>query len=101
MGTSIIVFTSELFQYILAGLPYRVIAAYLGMLAIVSPFIWSSLLDYQKQRILTYFDSNVDPLGDGWNIAQSQTAIGSGGFFGKGYLEVLKASSIFIPEKSF
>ena len=51
------------------------------MLAIVSPLIWSSLLDYQQQRVLTYFDSNVDPLGDGWNIAQSQTAIGSGGFF--------------------
>ena len=68
------------------------------MLAIVSPFIWSSLLDYQKQRVLTYFDSNVDPLGDGWNIAQSQTAIGSGGFFGKGYLEGTQSQLNFIPE---
>ena len=98
LGTSIIVFTSGIIPIYLAGLPYRVIAAYIGMLAIVSHFIWSSLLDYQKQRVLTYFDSNVDPLGDGWNIAQSQTAIGSGGFFGKGYLEGTQSQLNFIPE---
>ncbi len=98
IGTSIIVFTSGIIPIYLAGLPYKVIAAYVGMLAIVFPFIWSSLLDYQKQRVLTYFDSNVDPLGDGWNIAQSQTAIGSGGFFGKGYLEGTQSQLNFIPE---
>ncbi len=98
LGTSIIVFTSGIIPIYLAGLPYKVIAAYGGVLAIVSPFIWSSLLDYQKQRILTYFDNNVDPLGDGWNIAQSQTAIGSGGFFGKGYLEGTQSQLNFIPE---
>ena len=98
LGTSIIVFTSGIIPIYLAGLPYRVIVAYISVLAIVSPFIWSSLLDYQKQRVLTYFDSNVDPLGDGWNIAQSQTAIGSGGFFGKGYLEGTQSQLNFIPE---
>jgi len=98
LGTSIIVLTSGIIPIYLAGLPYRVIAAYISVLAIVSPFIWSSLLDYQKQRVLTYFDSNVDPLGDGWNIAQSQTAIGSGGFFGKGYLEGTQSQLNFIPE---
>ncbi len=98
LGTSIIVFTSGIIPIYLAGLPYRVIVAYIGMLAIVSPLIWSSLLDYQKQRVLTYLDSNVDPLGDGWNIAQSQTAIGSGGFFGKGYLEGTQSQLNFIPE---
>ena len=98
LGTSVIVLTSGIIPIYLAGLPYRVIAAYISVLAIVSPFIWSSLLDYQKQRVLTYFDSNVDPLGDGWNIAQSQTAIGSGGFFGKGYLEGTQSQLNFIPE---
>ena len=98
LGTSIIVFTSGIIPIYLAGLPYKVIAAYVGMLAIASPFIWSSLLDYQKQRVLTYFDTNVDPLGDGWNIAQSQTAIGSGGYFGKGYLEGTQSQLHFIPE---
>ena len=47
---------------------------------------------------MTYFDSNVDPLADGWNIAQSKTAIGSGGIFGKGYLEGTQSQLNFIPE---
>jgi rod shape determining protein RodA len=68
------------------------------IIALISPYVWSNLLEYQKQRILTYFDSNVDPLGDGWNIAQSQTAIGSGGFFGKGYLQGTQSQLNFIPE---
>ena len=98
LGTSIIVFTSGLIPIYLAGLPYRIIAVYLGFVAIASPYFWSSLLDYQKQRVLTLLDPNADPLGTGWNIAQSQTAIGSGGFFGKGYLEGTQSQLNFIPE---
>tara|TARA_B100001093_G_scaffold115086_1_gene107492 strand:+ start:3436 stop:4560 length:1125 start_codon:yes stop_codon:yes gene_type:complete len=98
LGTSIIVLTSGLIPIYLAGLPYRIIAVYLGFVAIASPYFWSSLLDYQKQRVLTLLDPNADPLGTGWNIAQSQTAIGSGGFFGKGYLEGTQSQLNFIPE---
>ena len=98
LGTSIIVFTSGLIPIYLAGLPYRIIAVYLGFVAVASPYFWSSLLDYQKQRVLTLLDPNADPLGTGWNIAQSQTAIGSGGFFGKGYLEGTQSQLNFIPE---
>ena len=98
LGTSIIVLTSGLIPIYLAGVPYKLICAYLCILLFSLPFVWSSLLDYQKQRVLTYFDSNVDPLGDGWNIAQSKTAIGSGGVFGKGYLEGTQSQLNFIPE---
>ena len=98
LGTSIIVLTSGLIPIYLAGLPYKIIFAYLTIAVAAAPFIWANLLDYQKQRVLTYFDSNVDPLGDGWNIAQSKTAIGSGGFFGKGYLEGTQSQLNFIPE---
>ena len=98
LGTSIIVFTSGLIPIYLAGLPLKIITAYIGLLAISLPFVWASLLDYQKQRVMTYFDSNVDPLADGWNIAQSKTAIGSGGIFGKGYLEGTQSQLNFIPE---
>jgi len=98
LGTSIIVLTSGLIPIYLAGLPYKIIIAYLGLALVSAPFIWANLLDYQKQRVLTYFDSNVDPLGDGWNIAQSKTAIGSGGFFGKGYLEGTQSQLNFLPE---
>ena len=98
LGTSIIVLTSGLITIYLAGLPYKIILTYLIAVGITSPYVWSNLLDYQKQRVLTYFDSNVDPLGDGWNIAQSQTAIGSGGVFGKGYLQGTQSQLNFIPE---
>ncbi len=98
LGTSIIVLTSGLIPIYLAGLPYRIITVYLGFVAVASPYFWSSLLDYQKQRVLTLLDPNADPLGTGWNIAQSQTAIGSGGFFGKGYLEGTQSQLNFIPE---
>ena len=98
LGTSIIVLTSGLIPIYLAGLPLKIITAYIGLLAISLPFVWASLLDYQKQRVMTYFDSDVDPLADGWNIAQSKTAIGSGGIFGKGYLEGTQSQLNFIPE---
>ena len=98
LGTSIIVLTSGLIPIYLAGLPLKIITAYIGLLAISLPFVWASLLDSQKQRGVTYFDSNVDPLADGWNIAQSKTAIGSGGIFGKGYLEGTQSQLNFIPE---
>ena len=98
LGTSIIVLTSGLIPIYLAGLPLKIITTYIGLLAISLPFVWASLLDYQKQRVMTYFDSNVDPLADGWNIAQSKTAIGSGGIFGKGYLEGTQSQLNFIPE---
>ena len=98
LGTSIIVLTSGLIPIYLAGLPLKIITAYIGLLAISLPFVWASLLDYQKQRVMTYFDSNVDPLAEGWNIAQSKTAIGSGGIFGKGYLEGTQSQLNFIPE---
>ena len=98
LGTAIIVLTSGLIPIYLAGLPTRIIMSYLGLATIVSPFIWSSLRDYQKQRVLTFLDHDVDPLGTGWNIAQSQPAIGSGGIYGKGYLEGTQSQLDFIPE---
>ena len=78
---------SKINEYILPIKEPKDIMSYLGIATIASPFIWSSLRDYQKQRVLTFLDPDVDPLGTGWNIAQSQTAIGSGGIYGKGYLE--------------
>ena len=98
LGTSIIVLTSGLIPIYLAGLPIKIMMAYSAILLVTLPMVWTNLLEYQKQRVLTYFDNNVDPLGDGWNIAQSQTAIGSGGIFGKGYLEGTQSQLNFIPE---
>ncbi len=99
LGTGLIVFVSGLIPIFLAGLPYRIILGYLVGLAIVAPYIWSNLLlEYQRQRVLTLLNPEADPLGTGWNINQSQTAIGSGGLTGKGYLYGTQSQLDFIPE---
>ena len=99
LGTGLIVFVSGLIPIFLAGLPYRIIFGYLAGLAIVAPYVWSNLLlEYQRQRVLTLLNPEADPLGTGWNINQSQTAIGSGGLTGKGYLSGTQSQLDFIPE---
>jgi rod shape determining protein RodA len=99
LGTSIIVFTSGLIPIFLAGLPLRIIMSYFVLLSLMVPVIWTNFLyDYQKERVYTFIDPNSDPLGTGWNIAQSQTAIGSGGLYGKGFLQGSQSQLDFIPE---
>lgn len=64
------------------------------------PFVWHFLLyDYQKKRVLTFLNPDEDPLGSGYNIIQSKIAIGSGGIFGKGYLNGTQGQLNFLPEK--
>ncbi len=72
-----------------------------GVIALIAiPFAWNFwLYDYQKQRVLTFLNPDKDPLGSGYNIIQSKIAIGSGGFFGKGYLNGTQGQLNFLPEK--
>ena len=99
LGTGLIVFTSGFIPIFLAGLPYKIIFGYLAGLAIAAPYLWFNLLlEYQRQRVLTLINPEADPLGTGWNINQSQTAIGSGGITGKGYLSGTQSQLDFIPE---
>jgi rod shape determining protein RodA len=65
----------------------------------VLPLAWSFLHDYQKNRILTFLDPSTDPLGTGYHITQSKIAFGSGGLFGKGYLDGSQAHLNFLPER--
>ncbi len=75
-----------------------IFAGFIGLITI--PFIWFFLLyDYQKKRVLTFLDPSSDPLGSGYNIIQSKIAIGSGGIFGKGYLNGTQGQLNFLPEK--
>ena len=66
---------------------------------IIAPYLWNSLKHYQKQRILTLFNPENDPLGSGYHIIQSQIAIGSGGTFGKGWMKGTQSHLDFLPEK--
>jgi len=99
LGTSLLIGSSGFFVLFLAGLPWRVITG-LGVLAgAAMPILWSLLKDYQKQRVLTFLDPEKDPLGAGYHIIQSKIAIGSGGLFGKGWMEGTQSQLSFLPER--
>lgn len=98
LGTSILVFVSGFFVIFLAGLSWRLIAVVIAIAAAIMPVAWQFLHDYQRRRILTLFNPDADPLGAGWNIIQSKTAIGSGGIFGKGWMNGTQSHLHFLPE---
>ena len=99
LGTSILIAGSGIAIIWLAGLNIKYFV-YSGLLLLVSlPFVISILKPYQKSRILTFFNPDRDPLGAGYQIIQSKIAIGSGGFFGKGFLKGTQSYLEFLPEK--
>ena len=98
LGTGILVATAGLAVVLLAGVQWRWIFAAGAAFAAAAPVLWYTLQDYQRQRILTLFDPESDPLVAGWNIIQSKTAIGSGGVFGKGLTAGTQSHLDFLPE---
>jgi rod shape determining protein RodA len=98
LGTSVLVAGAGVAVIVLAGLHWKWMAAAVLGLATAAPGLWFLLQDYQRQRILTLFDPQSDPLGAGWNIIQSTTAIGSGGVYGKGLFKGTQSHLDFLPE---
>jgi len=99
LGTAILVGSAGFFVIFFAGLSWKVIFG-LGISAAASfPFLWGFLHDHQRRRILTLFDPTSDPRGAGYHIIQSTIAVGSGGSFGKGWLNGTQTHLKFIPEK--
>ena len=112
LGTALLVFAAGLYVIILAGLPWKWILPFValgvvGILLIIifgnticaHDVVWPFVHDYQKHRICTLLDPTTDPLGKGFHTIQSMIAIGSGGFFGKGWFQGTQAHLEFIPEK--
>ena len=99
LGTAILVGAGGFYVIFFAGLPWQVIFGLLAAAAAAAPFAWTMLHDYQRKRILTLIDPTSDPLGAGYHIIQSSIAIGSGGTFGKGWLEGTQTHLEFIPER--
>ncbi len=99
LGTAILVLVSGIVILFFAGLPWLyILGAFLVFIASLYP-IWHYVLhDYQRQRVLTMLDPSQDPLGTGWNIIQSKTAIGSGGLSGKGWMQGTQSRLDFLPE---
>lgn len=99
LGTSILVATSGFMVLFFSGLLWRYILAAVALFGASLWPIWHFMLhDYQRQRVLTMLDPTQDPLGTGWNIIQSKTAIGSGGLSGKGWMEGTQSRLDFLPE---
>lgn len=99
LGTSLLVALSGFFVLLLAGLRWRYIIGAGVLLAPAAMAMWFFVLhEYQKRRVLTFLNPESDPLGAGWNIIQSKAAIGSGGVFGKGWLQGTQSHLDFLPE---
>lgn len=99
LGTGLLIGVSGIFVLFLAGIRWKVIASFCALVGLAAPLMWFfAMRDYQKQRVLTFLNPESDPLGSGWNIIQSKTAIGSGGLSGKGFLQGTQSHLDFLPE---
>ncbi len=101
LGTSILIASSGVFALLLAGIPWRLVAGFGVITAASAPLLWFfGMHDYQRQRVLTFLNPESDPLGSGYHIIQSKIAIGSGGLFGKGWLNGTQSQLEFLPERT-
>lgn len=99
LGTAILILMSAVVVIFLAGLSWRYIVAMAALAGAAMPALWLVMHDYQRKRILTLLDPESDPLGAGYHIIQSKIAIGSGGIFGKGWLNGTQGQLEFLPER--
>jgi rod shape determining protein RodA len=113
LGTALLILASGLFVLFFAGLSWKLIAPVLAVgvvgavvLVVGEPWWcaegvrWPVLREYQQQRVCTLLDPTRDPLGKGFHILQGMIAIGSGGFFGKGFMQGTQTHLEFIPERT-
>lgn len=99
LGTSVLVASAGLFVLFLAGVSWRLMAGALVVVSAAAPALWYLMRDYQRQRVLTFLNPESDPLGAGYHIIQSKIAIGSGGMYGKGWLNGTQSQLDFLPER--
>jgi len=99
LGTAVILLMGGAVLFFIAGVRLRYFALTVAAAAAALPGVWHFLRDYQKTRIYTFLDPDSDPLGAGYHILQSKIALGSGGLFGKGFLQGSQSHLSFLPEK--
>ncbi len=113
LGTAILVFSAGLFVLFFSGLSWRLVFIVLGIVVVgvlglilfgdaacADGVSWPGLREYQRQRVCTLLDPMRDPLGKGFHIIQSVIAVGSGGLFGKGWMQGTQTHLEFIPERT-
>ena len=98
LGTALIILIGGISLFWISGLNYKYFIVGVFSILCSLPVLWQYLKDYQKDRVLTFFNPERDPLGNGYHIMQSKIALGSGGIFGKGYMEGTQSHLNFLPE---
>ena len=98
LGTATMVLLGGVTVMFLAGLPLWLFLGAGGAIAVALPIIYATMHDYQRKRVLIFLDPESDPLGAGYHISQSKIAIGSGGIWGKGYLQGSQSHLDYLPE---
>ncbi len=100
LGTALLVATAGFFVVYFGGIRWRVLLGGLIILLALAPVLWHFMHGYQRQRVLTLFNPESDPLGAGYHIIQSKIAIGSGGIYGKGWFNGTQSQLDFLPERT-
>lgn len=98
LGTALLLLAGAGGLMFLAGVSWVYFAAGIAAVMAVLPVAWGLLHDYQKDRVLTFLNPEQDPLGSGYHIMQSKIALGSGGIFGKGFMQGTQGHLDFLPE---
>ncbi|MDB2387475.1 rod shape-determining protein RodA, partial [Shewanella sp.] len=100
IATSILVAASGIFVLFLSGMSWRIVSVCVAAVLAMLPAMWFFFMhDYQRTRVMTLLDPEKDPLGAGYHIIQSKIAIGSGGLWGKGWLDGSQSQLEFLPER--
>ena len=100
LGTALLIGMSGAIAILLAGISLKFFFGSSVSILLLAPVLWMNMHDYQKQRVLTFFDPESDPMGAGYHLLQSKIALGSGGFFGKGFFNGTQSKLGFVPEHS-
>jgi rod shape determining protein RodA len=98
LGTCMMVILGGVTVMFVAGVPMRLFLGGAGAVALAAPIAFSMMHDYQRKRVFIFLDPESDPLGAGYHISQSKIAIGSGGIFGKGFLQGSQSHLDYLPE---
>jgi len=98
LGTAVLITCAGFGIILLAGISARLIIGLFALTAATAPIVWHFMHSYQRARVLTFLNPEHDPLGAGYHIIQSKIAIGSGGVFGKGWLNGTQCHLQFLPE---
>ena len=99
LGTALFVGVVSFSMILLVKVNRKSILIFVGVCVLAAPVIWFGMKDYQQRRILTFLQPDTEPLGAGYHINQSKIAIGSGRFWGKGYLKGTQTRLHFLPEQ--